>query len=214
MATQTVQVTVEQREKLGSRANRRLRRAGAIPGVIYGHKEDVLAITLPGKQLTTILEHGTHVLDLNFQDRSEKVLVKEIQYDHLGVEILHVDFTRVRLDERVQVTIPLELRGTPAGEADGGVLQQVINELEVECLVTDIPELIRHNISEMGLDSVLHVGDLKLPEGVQSLLEPDQIVATVKEVLEVEEPTAEEESAEPEVIGRESEEGDGAGEQK
>lgn len=206
MAKETVQLTVKQRSQLGSRANKRLRESGAIPGVIYGHQQAVVPITLPGKQLSTHLGHGTHVFDLNFDGQSEKVLVKDVQYDHLGETVLHVDFARVRLDERVQVTVALELRGTPAGEADGGVLQQILNELEIECLVTDIPELIRHNVSDMGLDSVLQISDLKLPEGVKCLQDPELIVATVKEVEEeVEAAPAEGESAEPEVIGRKAE---------
>lgn len=207
MAKQSVQISVKQRGELGSRANKRLRDSGAIPGVVYGHKEAVLPITLPKKELVTHLERGTHVFDLNMDGRSEKVLVKDVQYDHLGLEVLHVDFARVSLDERVEVTVSLELRGTPAGEAEGGVLQQIISELEVECLVTDIPEVIRHSVAEMGLNSVLHISDLKLPEGVKCLQDADQIVAMVKEIAEeVEAAPAEAESAEPEVIGRKPEE--------
>ena len=92
--------------------------------------------------------------------------MKEVQYDHLGIEVIHVDFARVSLDEKVEVTVPLELKGTPKGEAEGGVLSQIMNELEVECLVTDIPDVIRVNVSEMKLDDVLHIKDLKLPAGV------------------------------------------------
>ena len=84
--------------------------------------------------------------------KSENVLVKEVQYDHLGLEVIHVDFSRVDLTERVQVTIPLELKGTPKGEADGGVLQQGVVELKIECVVTEIPDAIRLNVSDMGMD--------------------------------------------------------------
>jgi large subunit ribosomal protein L25 len=131
------------------------------------------------------------------------VLVKEVQFDHLGIEIIHVDFARVSLDEKVEVTVALELKGTPKGEAEGGVLQQIINELEIECLVTDIPEIIRHNVSDMEKDAVLHIRDLKLPTGVRVLQDADLIVATVKEIVE-QAPAAVEEAAaaEPEVIGR------------
>ncbi len=206
MASKSVQVSVQQRSELGSRANKRLRETGAVPGVIYGHKEAVVPITLPKKELVGHLDHGAHVFDLSIDGKSEKVLVKDVQYDHLGQEVIHIDFARVRLDEKVQVTVPLELRGTPAGEAEGGVLQQIISELEVECLVTDIPELIRHNVAEMALDSVLHVRDLKLPDGVVSLIDGDLIVATVKEITEEAAPEAAEgATAEPEVIGRKPE---------
>ena len=206
MATQTAQVSARPRSELGSRANKRLRDSGFIPGVIYGHKEAVIPVTLPKKELVGHLGHGAHLFDLALDGKSEKVLVKEVQYDHLGIQMLHIDFARVNLDEKVEVTVPLELKGTPKGEEEGGVLQQIISELEVECLVTDIPEIIRHNVSNMEKDSVLHIKDLKLPQGVRCLQDEDLIVATVKEITE-EEPTEAVEAAsnEPEVIGRKAE---------
>lgn len=204
MAAKTVQLAVTQRSELGSRANKRLRDAGFIPGVVYGHKEQVVSITLPKKELNLHLRKGVHVFNLELSGKNETVLVKEVQFDHLGDEVLHVDFNRVRADERVKVTVPLELKGTPKGEADGGVLTQVIANLEVECLVLEIPEIIRHHVGDMELDSVLHIKDIKLPEGVRVLQDGDQIVATVKEVLEAAAVAAvvEEGAAEPEIIGR------------
>jgi large subunit ribosomal protein L25 len=215
MAVQSIQISVKPRSELGSRANRRLRQAGFIPGVVYGHKEAIVPVTLPKKQMLTYLEQGVHVFDLDLDGKAEKVLVKDVQYDHLGAEVLHVDFARVSLDEKVEVTVPLELRGTPKGEQDGGVLQQMISDIEIECLVTDIPDVIRHSVSDMGLDAVLHISDLQLPPGVKALQEPDVIVATVREVIEAE-PTeaAEAETAEPEVIGRKAAEEEEAEEKK
>lgn len=207
MATQSANVTAQPRSELGSRANKRLRDKGFIPGVIYGHKEAVVPVTLPKKEVVNYLNHGAHVFDIALDGKSEKVLVKEVQYDHLGAEVLHVDFARVSLDERVEVTVPLELKGEPKGEADGGVLQQIISELELECLVTEIPDVVRYNVSEMGLGDVLHIRDLKLPAGVKALQDEDLIVATVKEIVE-EVPAEAEGSAEPEVIGRKEEEGE------
>jgi len=208
---QTAQITAKPRAELGSRANKRLRDAGLIPGVIYGHKEAVVTITLPKKETVNHLKHGAHVFDLAVEGKSEKCLVKEVQYDHLGIEVLHVDFARVSLDEKVEVTVAVELKGEPKGEKDGGVLQQILNELEVECLVTDIPDKIVHNVSEMALDDVVHIKDLKLPSGVRALADPEQIVAQVKEIKEEEvAPVAAEGEAEPEVIGKKPEEGEAA----
>src|SRR6266550_4876975 len=146
---QTAQIAAKPRAELGSRANKRLRDAGMLPGVIYGHKEAVVPVTLPRKETVGHLTRGAHVFDLAVDGKSEKVLVKEVQYDHLGIEVIHVDFARVSLDEKVEITVPLELKGEPKGEADGGVLQQIMSELHVECLVTDIPDIIRHSISDM-----------------------------------------------------------------
>jgi large subunit ribosomal protein L25 len=205
---EAAQLTATQRSELGSRANKRLRDSGLIPGVIYGHKEAVVPVSFQKKELVTQLEGGAHLFDIKLAGKSEKVLVKEVQYDHLGMEVLHVDFARVSLDERVEVSVPLELKGTPKGEAEGAVLQQIINELDIECLVTDIPKVIVHSVVDMEKDSVLAIKDLKLPPGVKCLQDEDLIVATVKEIQEVvvTPEVVEGTAAEPEVIGRKAEE--------
>lgn len=204
MAIRSALLTAKARSERGSRANKRLRDAGLVPGVVYGHKKDVVALTLPKRELSQHIAHGAHLYELAMDGHKETCLIKDVQYDHLGSEVLHVDFTRVDLHERVKVSVPLELRGTPKGEADGGVLTQVLTALEIECLVTEIPESIRHSVAEMELDSVLHINDIKLPEGVKCLQDGELIVATVKEVLEVAPAVeaAEPGAAEPEVIGR------------
>ena len=202
-------VTAEPRTQLGSRANKRLRDSGKLPGVIYGHKQEVLPITLPKKEVVNFLDKGRHLFAVSVSGQSENVLVKDVQYDHLGMEVIHVDFARVDLNERVEVTVPLELKGEPKGTADGGVLQQIISELEIECLVTEIPEIIRHNVSDMEKDSVLHIRDLHFPPGVKCLQDGDLIVATVNEIQEVvaaAEAVEATTAAEPEVIGKKKEE--------
>lgn len=206
MAVQAAQVSAQTRSEKGSRANKRLRDKGLLPGVIYGHKEAVISITLPRKEVVNHIGHGAHLFDLSLDGKSEKVLIKEVQYDHLGIELLHVDFARVSLDEKVEVTVPLELKGTPKGEAEGAVLQQIVAELHIECLVTDIPDFIRHNVSDMEKDSVLHIKDLKLPPGVTSLQDEDLILATVREIEEEVAGEGAEGAAEPEIIGKGKEE--------
>ncbi len=208
MASQSANVTAESRSELGSRANKRLRDSGKLPGVIYGHKQAVIPITLPKKEVVGHLNRGAHLFALSLGGQSENVLVKDVQYDHLGMDVIHVDFARVDLHERVKVTVPIEFKGTPKGEAEGGVLQQIIAELEVECVVTDIPDAIRFNVSEMGLDSVLHIKDLPIPAGVKIMRDGELIVAQVREILEEVVATAatETESAEPEIIGKKKEE--------
>lgn len=216
MASQTATVVAESRTQTGSRANKRLRDAGKLPGVIYGHKEAVVPVTLPKKEVVNHLHHGAHVFSLQLDGKSENCLVKEVQYDHLGLEVIHVDFARVSLDEKVEVTVPLELKGTPKGEEDGGVLQQIVSDIEIECVVTEIPDAIRYNVSEMKLDDVLHLKDIPLPAGVRALQDEDLIIATCAEVAEAESTeAAEAETAEPEVIGKaKEEEGEAAEEAK
>jgi large subunit ribosomal protein L25 len=207
MSTQSAAtVTAEPRTQLGSRANKRLRDSGKLPGVIYGHKLSVLPITLPKKEVVRYLNHGAHLFAVTVEGAAENVLVKDVQYDHMGIDVLHIDFARVDLNERVEVTVPLELKGTPKGEADGGVLQQIVAELEIECIVTGIPDAIRHNVSDMGMDSILHLRDIKVPDGVKFLQDPDLIIASVKEISEeLSTEAAEGDTAEPEVIGKKKE---------
>src|SRR3954470_4849292 len=118
MATQAPQVSAKMRTELGSRANKRLRSAGHLPGVIYGHMEAIVPVTLPRKEVVNHLNKGAHVFDIALDGKSEKVLVKEVQYDHLGLEVIHVDFARVSLDERVDVTVPVELKGEPKNDGE------------------------------------------------------------------------------------------------
>lgn len=207
MASKAAVVTANKRPELGSRANKRLRDAGKLPGVIYGHKEAVVPITLNRKEVQGHISHGAHLFEVNVEGAKENVLIKEVQFDHLGIDVLHVDFARVDLNERVQLTISLELKGEPKGEKEGGVLQQIINELEIECLVTEIPDVIIQDVSDMGMDAVLHIKELKLPPGVKVLQDENLIVCQVREIKEeVVAPAAGEEgSAEPEVIGKKKE---------
>jgi large subunit ribosomal protein L25 len=216
MAIQSAQVTAKRRAELGSRRNQKLRDAGLLPGVIYGHKEEVVPVTLTHKEVVGHLNRGAHLFNLQLDGQNENCLIKDVQYDHLGTNIIHVDFARVRLDEKVKVTVPLELKGVPKGEADGGVLQQILVQLEIECLVMEIPDAIRHNVSEMALNTVLHLKDLHLPAGVRLIADGELIAATVKEIVEVaaETPVAVAGGTEPEVIGRKAEdaaEGDAKG---
>ena len=208
MAVQTAKISVQNRTELGSRAMGRLRATGIMPAVIYGHKQAVLPIKMNRKEITNHIDKGSHVFELDVEGATETVLIKDAQYDYLGTFLIHVDFTRVRLDEKVTVTVPVELKGTPKGEADGGKLQQLIADLQVECLVLDIPSIIRHVVTDMGMDSVLHVKELKLPDGVRCLQDGDQVVAMVREVKEEEAAAAVEAAAtvEPEVIGKKDKE--------
>lgn len=196
------------RDELGTRKARRLRESGKIPAIIYGHGEAAQAVALHEHEVQLAIVHGQRLLEIDLGGAKENVLIKEVQYDTLGQEILHVDLTRVSLDERVEVTVPIVLRGTPAGAAEGGVLQQSAAEVRIECLVTAIPEEVRASVNDMGIGDALHMSDLELPEGAALLVEPDTVVCTVIVIAEeVEEaPEAEAEAAEPEVLGEKKEE--------
>jgi large subunit ribosomal protein L25 len=184
---------------------------------VYGHKQTPLPVAVPSTEFMHAVKHGAHLLELQLSDHSETVLVKEIQYDHLDSNPVHVDFSRVDLNERVTISVPLLLRGTPVGVTAGGFLNQMIKEIEIECLVTDIPDQIRYNVSKMELNQSLKASEIALPEGATLITSPDTLIASVALIAEEEAAVTEaaEGSAEPEVItkGKEKEEGE-EGEEK
>jgi len=214
MAT-PVALKAESRKTLGSRGNRRLRDSGIIPAVVYGHHQNVIPVQLGGKELSHHLNHGVHVFNLDLEGKTESVLVKDVQYDTFGTQIIHVDFARVDLNERVTVNVSIELKGDPIGEKDGGVLQQILNELEIEVVVTEIPDVITVDVSNLKKDDEIRVSDLKLAAGVTVLTDAEQLVCKVEEVKEEAPAEETDAAAEPEVIGKaEGEDAAAEGEEK
>jgi large subunit ribosomal protein L25 len=202
---ESVVLEIEKRVGNGSLKARKLRAAGKVPGVVYGHKQDAVSIAIDADRLMYAIRHGARVLDLQVgKSAPEKVLIREVQWDHLGKDLLHVDFARVSADERIKVSVPIELRGIAPGVTGGGVLDQPLHVLHVECLAIAIPESIRVNINELQLDAAIHVKELKLPDGVTALDDEDAIVVHVTAPKAEPEPGAVEPgaTAEPERIGR------------
>jgi large subunit ribosomal protein L25 len=202
---ETVKFTAKPRQGRGSSAARRLRRQGMVPVVLYGHQQETVSLALSAEEVEKALRHGVHVVDLQLDGNTEKALIKDVQWDHLGRDIVHVDFARVSEDERVVVTVPLEIRGTPAGLSEGGVLDQPLHTLEVECPVVAVPDSIRVNVSELKIGQAIHVRELVLPPNVRAIVNPETVVVhvTMKQVeAEVVAAPAAPEAAEPEIIGR------------
>ncbi|MGD8453748.1 MAG: 50S ribosomal protein L25 [Phycisphaerae bacterium] len=198
----------EKREHGGHGANDRLRRRGLVPAVIYGHQQAPVMIAVSRHDLELALEHSKHVVQLDAEGQAAQYLVKDVQYDHLHKDAVHVDFMRAARDERVHVKVGLELKGEPHGTHEGGELVQLITDLDLECPLNEIPEMLTENVKHLGLAEALHVKDLKLPSHLKPLHAPDDIIAIVRpkrgvSVTEEEGAVpAEEASNEPEVIGR------------
>jgi large subunit ribosomal protein L25 len=197
---------VNKREGSGSRQARVLRRAGGVPGVVYGHREDVVSISIDEHDLREALRRGERLLEIELDGAPQNVLVKEVQWDALGRELLHVDLGRVDLDERVKVTVPVVLRGTPVGAARDGVLNQVLDEVAIECTVRSIPDEIRIQVNQLDVGDSLHARDLPLPEGAKLLVDPDALVCSVNVIAEEAAAPAVEEAAAPEVLTERKEE--------
>lgn len=207
---------ISKREKLGTRESRRLRYENFVPAIIYGHGQENLSVSLSSQDIERAILHGEQLLKCDLDGQEHNLLIKDVQYDYMGQEILHVDLTRVNLDEQVDVTVQIVLRGTPVGvENEDGVLRQQLSDLNVRCVVTNIPEELRVAVAGMHTGDVLRIADLELPEGVTTDDDPETVVASVSVVAEEVEAVTEEEevSAEPEVIGEKAEEESAEGEQ-
>jgi large subunit ribosomal protein L25 len=195
----------EIRENTGSAYARKVRKDRRIPAIVYGHKQEPVSVSLDAHDFTEGLHHGQRLMDIKLGRKKETVLVKDIQYDHLGKDIIHADLMRVSVTELVTVTVPIELKGVAKGTHEGGIVEEHVDHLEIECKVTDIPESIVVSVKELDVDEHIFVRDVQLPQNVTLVTEPDtllvscSVVAAAKttEEVEAEEPVA------PEVIGKE-----------
>ena len=197
-------LTVESRKNLGKRNSRRLRNSGQVPAVLYGHGETNLSLSAPADQVRAVIRHGARVVDLTGAV-SEKAFIRELQWDVYGLEVLHVDLTRVSADEKVEVELTIDLRGEAPGVRDGGVVNQLVHVVAAECLVSAIPDKLHMSINDLKLGDELTAARLDLPAGVALLVDPEMVIVQCVEPKAEEEVAAAAEGAEPEVIGRKAE---------
>ena len=202
----------EIREQTGSGHAAKVRKQGRIPAVVYGHKEEPVAISLDAHNLVEGLHRGHRVMDVQIGKKQQKMIIKELQYDHLGRDIIHVDLMRVDVTETIKVAVPIELKGVAKGTHEGGVVEVHTDHLEVECKVTEIPEIIVVGVKEIGIGDTLHASDIELPSGVKLVSAPTTLLVTCSVVADAK--TTEELEAEmpaaPEVIGEVKEEAEEA----
>ena len=209
MADERPTLEVEERSERGSRETRRLRRAGYVPGVVYGGTDgESLAFKVNSRALRTMLHGNTALLDLKLGSGKPKpVIIKDQQLHPVRDEVLHIDMLEVRLDETIQTTVMVELEGVEEapGVKEGGVLEHVARELNVEALPTDIPERIVVDVSGMEINGTMHLSEVAQLQGVVFLDDlEDTIVATITPPSKVEEPEPEIEE-EAELVGEEAE---------
>ncbi len=202
----------ETREELGSRATRRLRRRRMIPANLYGHGQPNVNLTIPADDVEAVLRHGAHMVQLRGAV-DETALIREIQWNTYGNEVLHLDLTRVSATEKVEVSLSVEMRGEAPGTKEGGELTVMTHEVTIFCPAEAIPEKLEVNVNDLHLGTVVHASDLSLPEGAELVTSPDTPIiscqARAEVAEEVEAPATADLSAEPEVIGRgKEEEGD------
>jgi large subunit ribosomal protein L25 len=206
-ATETGSLDVALRDVTNSRATRRLRREGLVPGVVYGGGEDPVPFQVDARTLRLALAHGGAVIDLKVGgDKAIPVVVKDQQRHPVKGHIMHLDLLRVRLDQAIQAMVTLELTGTEEapGVKEGGVLEHVTRELNIEALPNDIPDSIVHDVSEMEINDTVTLEAVTAPAGVTLLDDPaETVIATLTPPRVEEEP--EEIEEETELVGEEGE---------
>src|SRR5262245_27347124 len=184
---ETVEMTIQRRTAGGKGAARKLRNAGQVPAVLYGPKRGAAHVSVEMLQFERRLAHleGSHLIRLvhaggaDGEVHDRMVLLREMQRHPVTGLVLHADFYEVDLTERLVVSVPLRFSGKAVGVVGGGILQPILREVEVECLPTEIPEVIDVDVTELGIHDAIHLTDLKLPEGVQTVSEATQTLVTV-----------------------------------
>ncbi len=196
--TDVIQAT--KRDSTGSAATMRLRREGNVPAVLYGHGEANEHLAISAVQVRGLLRHHSKTVTLT-GDVNETALVSDIQWDALGIDVLHLDLIRVNLKEKVEVTVSVETHGEAPGTREGGIFLENLREVEVRCSAGSIPESLVLDINDLHVGDQATAADLQLPEGVELITDPEAVIA------HVESPRAEqatEEEGEP-VLGGEPE---------
>ena len=180
--TTTTALSVSHRDPAGSRAARRLRREGKVPGVVYGGGSEPIAFAVDSRLLRSVLAHAGAVLELSIDHAAATpVVVKELVRHPVSGETVHLDLLRVRLDVRLEATVVLELVGgdEAPGVKQGGVLEHITRELRIEALPTDIPASLEHDVSAMEIGDTLTLAAIVPPAGVALLDDPETVIATL-----------------------------------
>jgi len=186
-------IEVERREGTGKNANRRLRAAGRVPGIVYGMDRPAVPIQVPPRAIEDVLKGDTGrntILNLSLrgEDARRSVMIREIQRDPVSESMLHLDFVRVDLAKKLEVSVPVELVGTAVGvKNEGGVMDFIHRQVRIVCLPGDIPDHLRVDVSGLQINQHVSMKDLQVPQGVEVLDDPEAIVAVVAAPRKVEE---------------------------
>lgn len=168
-------LNVKRREKLGGGNNRRLRHKGSVPAVLYGHGEACVPLAIEATAIMNVIRHGHKLVTLQ-GDLAEGAFIKAVQWDVYGKNLLHIDLLRVSESELVRTTVTVELKGTAVGLSEGGIVEFVLHELEIECPAAAVPEKLIINVNDLHLGKAIHAGEVPLPAGAKVLDDPELVV--------------------------------------
>lgn len=199
------QIVTIARSKGGKHSNRRLRFSGQTPAVLYGHGQENVCLSVPSDALAAALRHGGRLVGLTGAV-TESAFIRDLQWDTFGTHVLHVDFTRISADELVKVNLTVELRGQAPGVNEGGVVEQLVHEVQIECPAGSIPEKLFINVNHLKLEDKITLAQIELPAKSKAFGDPDAVVVQCIVPVEKPEEGAEGAVVEPEVIGAKKEE--------
>ncbi|HAI13082.1 MAG TPA: 50S ribosomal protein L25 [Phycisphaerales bacterium] len=210
MSTATIPVIeATVRERTGTRYTARLRKEGRLPVVVYGHGLDPLHLSVDNDEINELLHQHAHLLNVKVDGKEETVVLKDAQWDHMSSHIIHLDLARVNLSEEVTVEVDLVFTGDAIGlKTAGAIIEHPLSTLEITCKASDIPEMIKVDVSALEAGESLSVADLKLPAGIVAATDEEAVVAAVQVMAEVPDEDTEAAGDEPEVIGRPAKEED------
>ncbi len=202
MSHETPVLEAETRTKLGSRYAIRLREAGRLPAVVYGHKQGPVHVSIDTRSFNDIADSSAHLIEVKVDGTPEPCLIKAIQYDHLDRHPVHVDLARVNLDEAVEIELDVEFTGEAVGLKESGAMLDVPhNSVVVSCKANNIPDKLEHDIAELAVGAAVHASDLSLPQGVELVTEGELMLAHIVVQAAVADAGDTAEGGEPEVIG-------------
>jgi large subunit ribosomal protein L25 len=212
-----VKISARARTRIGGSVANQLKREGLVPAVIYGGKEDSLPLQVGARDITNVLSHALSeniLVELEIENGGKTVnrmaLIQEVQHATLSGSIVHVDFHAVNMDEELHTSVPIEPRGEPIGvKSFGGILEQSLRSLDIECLPKDLPEVLYIDVSGLNIGDSIHVRHIMLPDGVKAMEDADLTVFLVAAPAVVEAPAAVDAAAtpaQPEVIKEKKEE--------
>ena len=203
MSSETLEV--KSREELGTLASNRLRQTGYIPANLYGHGEPNVNLAVRADAIHAIINHGGKLLSLT-GDINDTALLREVQWDAFGIDVLHVDLTRVTQTELVEVSLPVELHGQAPGLSEGGQLSVENHELTIRCPASSIPEHLLVSVAKLHMGQAIHASDVKLPDGASMVTSATEVVVQVVKPAGMVEEDAGGQSIEPELIGKQEDE--------
>ena len=210
MATSYYKLDIENRESVGKKSAKVIRKSGKIPSVLYYKGEQTISISIDKQVLYQAIKSDQRIYEMDIKNESQYVMIKEIQYHPVTDEMIHVDFMRVRRSEKMTISVPITLIGKPVGVTEGGILSQAMNQIEISCYPTNVPEHIEVDVEHLELNSSVSVADVSVDdEDIDILSASDLNVASVIPPAAEEEPVLTDEEISDEDVSDEDSVEDG-----